>query len=113
MSLNCSVSSLILKISFRRYQHGSHHCKRTECGRNHITHNISIIVLAGPDKSAFCFHYASYHIIDQTIEESNACGLKFFLKLSFINIMENFFKFAIVCFGNGIFAAKPQILFGI
>ena len=51
--------------------------------------------------------------LDQTIEESNACGLKFFLKLSFINIMENFFKFAIVCFGNGIFAAKPQILFCI
>ena len=113
MSLNCSVSSLILKISFRRYQHGSHHCKRTECGRNHITHNISIIVLAGPDKSTFCLHNTGYDIIDQTVEVSQAGFFKFIFKLCLKDLLENLFKSSIVCLGNGILASEPYILFGI
>ena len=53
MSLNGSVCSFILIISMRGYKYGSHHGKRAECRTDHITHNITVIVFACPDKSAF------------------------------------------------------------
>ena len=55
-------------------------------------HNISIIVLAGPDKSAFSLHDTSYDIIDQAVEIFNACCLEFLLKLIFINSCKDFLK---------------------
>ena len=113
MSLNRPVSSLILEISFRRYQYGSHHCKRTKCRRNHITHNISIVILACPDKSAVCFHNTGYDIIDQAVEVSQAGFFEFIFKLCLKDLLENLFKSSIICLGNRILASEPYILPGI
>ena len=110
VSLNCSVGSLILKISLRGYQYRGHHGKRAKCGRYHVAHNISVIVLACPDKTAICLHNTGYDIIDQTVEIGQAGFLKFILKLCIKDLLENLFKSSIVCFGNGILASEPYIL---
>ena len=107
------MSSFIFVISLWRYQYRCHHSQRTKCWRNHIAHNISIIVLAGPDKSAFSLHDTSYDIIDQAVEIFNACCLEFLLKLIFINSCKDFLKTSVINLGDRILAAKPQVLFCI
>ena len=104
---------LHIVISLWRYQYRCHHSQRTKCRRNHITHNISIIVLAGPDKSAFSLHDTSYDIIDQAVEIFNACCLEFLLKLILINSCKDFLKTSVINLGDRILAAKPQVLFCI
>ena len=113
VSLYSSVSSLIFIITLRGYQNRCHHSQRTKRRRNHITHNITIIVLARPDKSTFRFHNAGYNIIDQTVEVFNACCLEFILEFILIDRCKNFFETSVINLGNRILAAKPQILFRI
>ena len=113
MSLYRSMSSFVLIIALWRNKYRGHHCKRTKRGRNHITHNISVIVLACPDKPAFCFHNTRYNIIDQAIEISKSCFFELILKFCIKYSLEYFFEFRIVCLGDCIFRAKPYILFCI
>ena len=110
MSLYRSVSSLILIISIRRNQNRCHHCKGTKCRRYHITHNISVIILACPDKSALCFHDTSNDIIDQTVEVSKTGFLEFLLEFLIKYSLENLFEFGIISLGNRILGTKPYIL---
>ena len=110
MALHCSVSCLVLIVSFRRYKHGCHHCKRTECGRDHITHHVSVIVLASPDISSLRFHHARYCVIDQCVKILDSCLFKLLVEFCIIDFLENIFKCMIIFFGNRIFCCKPQIL---
>ena len=110
MSLYSSVCSLIFIISVRRYQHRSHHCQRTKSRGNHITHNISVIVLAGPDKSPFCLHNTGNDIIDQAVEIFNSGSLKFLFEFLLINLCKNLLKASVINLGDRILASKPQTL---
>ena len=113
MALYRSVSRFIFKVSVRRYQYRSHHGKRTKGRGYHIAHYVAVIILAGPDKSALCFHDSGYGIVDQSIEICDPCGLKFFFVLFVINFLENIFKGVVILFGDSILGGKPQILFCI
>ena len=113
VSHNSSVSSFVLVYAAWRNQYGSHHSQRSACGGDHITHNITIIVLACPDKSALSFHDTGNSIIDQCVEILDTSCLEFFFVLCIINILENIFECMIVFFGNRIFCCKPEILLQI
>ena len=91
-------------------QHGSHHGQGTEGGGNHVAHHISVVVLAGPDKSALCLHHPGNGVINQRIEIGDACLLKFLFVLTVMDLLENILEGMVVLFGNGIFGGKPQIL---
>ena len=110
MALYGSMCSLILIISLWRDKHGSHHGKRTKCAGYHITHDITIIVFACPDVTAFGFHDTCNCIIDQCIEIGNSGFFKFFLILCVKDFLENVFKCMVIFFGNSVFGCKPQIL---
>ena len=113
MALYCAVRCLIFKISLGRYQHRGHHSQRTKGRGNHVTHNISVIIFAGPDKTAFCFHHSGYCVVYEGIEISQSCFFKGFFIFSIIDFLENIFKGVVILFGNGILSGKPQILLSI
>ena len=104
------MSSLILIHTGRRYQYGGHHCQRAACRGYHVTHNIAIIVLAGPDKSALCLHNTGNRIINQCIEILDACCLKFLLVFLIIDILKNIFEIMVIDLRDRILCSKPQIL---
>ena len=107
------MSSLVFIDAVRRNKHACHHCERTECSCNHITHNIAIIVLTSPDKSTFRFHDTRYCVVNQCIEILNSGSFEFLIIFFIINLLENIFKCMIVFFRDCIFCCKPQILFDI
>ena len=111
VALYGSVRSLVLVISMRRYENRSHHRKGTECGGHHITHDITIVVFACPDKAALCFHDAGNGIIDQGVEVGNACLCKFLFVLCIEDLLEDIFEAVVILLGNRILTCKPQILF--
>ena len=104
---------LVLVHTTWGYQHGSHHGKRSTGRGYHIAHHISVVILAGPDKTALCLHNTCYRIVDQGIEILDTCRLKFILVLLVINLLENILKIMVILFRNGILGGKPQILFCI
>ena len=101
---------LILINTGRGYQHRGHHGKGAKRRRNHITHHITVIILAGPDETSLCFHDSGYRIIDQRIEIGDSCILKLRFKFLFIYLLENILKVMIIFLGNSILSCKPQIL---
>ena len=90
MLCDCSVRCFVFGCAVRRNKNGSHHCKRTECGRYHVAHNIAVIVFARPDESAFAADNAGNGIINQRVE---ICQSEFF-KFGTIIVLEFFFKHA-------------------
>src|SRR5699024_3336401 len=76
MSLHSAVSGLILVISVGRDKYGSHHGKRTESRGYHIAHHIAVIILAGPDETAFRFHHAGNDVVNKAVEISKSCFIE-------------------------------------
>ena len=112
MSLYGSVSCLILINSLGRDKNRGHHGKIAVCGRNHVTHYVSVIVLASPDESAFASYNSCYGIIDQGVEILDSRLLKLLLVLLLVHIREDVLEVVIVCLGDGILGREPQILLG-
>ena len=111
VALYGSVRSLVLVISVRGYENRSHHRKGTEGGGYHVAHDIAVVVLAGPDKAALCFHDAGNGVVDQSVEVGNACFCKFLFVLCIEDLLEDILEAVIILLGNRILACKPQILF--
>ncbi len=113
MSLYSSMCCFIFKISFWRNKYRSHHRKGAISSCYHITHNITIIIFASPNKTTLRTDNSCYCIINQGIKISNAYFFKFLFILFFIDLLKNIFKCMIVFFRNSIFCCKPEILFCI
>ena len=96
VALYGSVRSLVLVISVRGYENRSHHRKGTEGGGYHVAHDIAVVVLAGPDKAALCFHDAGNGVIDQSVEVGNACFCKFLFVLCIEDLLEDILEAVIV-----------------
>jgi hypothetical protein len=61
------MSSLGLNTAIGRDQNASHQTERTVTLSDNIGLDISIIVLAGPNKATIALHGIGYHIIDQSV----------------------------------------------
>ena len=63
-----SMSRLVLIVAIRRYQNRGHHGKGTKGRCHHIAHDITVIILAGPDIAALGLDHPCHRVIDQRIE---------------------------------------------
>ena len=106
MALYGSVRSLVLVISVRGYENRSHHRKGTEGGGYHVAHDIAVVVLAGPDKSALCFHDAGNGVVDQSVEVGNACFCKFLFVLCIEDLLEDILENHRSCFVDSAYSKQ-------
>ena len=105
-----TVGGFVLVFSVGRNKHGSHHRKGAESGRDHIAHNVAVVVLASPDESALAAHHAGNGIINKGIEILDAGGLESGLVILLINFLEDSLEPAVVLLGNSILGGEPEVL---
>ena len=72
MARHRSVGRLELIFPVRADEHGSHHCQRTESGRDHVAHHIAVVVLAGPDEAALGADDTGHRIVNERVEIGQA-----------------------------------------
>ena len=110
---NGSVRGLVLIAAVRRYQHRCHHRKGSECRRDHIAHNVAVVVFARPDVAALRLHHTRYRVVDQRIEVGDACFFKSIRIFCVKDFLHDILEGMVIFFGNGILGGKPEILFCI
>ena len=113
VTLNGSVSSLILIYSVGRYENGGHHCKASVSGSNHVGHNVAVVVLASPDVSAVGTDDSCYSVVDKGVEIFDACGFKLLLVVLLVDLSEDILETVVILLGNGVLGSEPYVLLGI
>ena len=107
VTLNGTVSRFIFIDAVGRYQNRGHHRERTECGRDHIAHDVAVIVLARPDIAAVRTNDARDSIVDQGVEVGDARLFKFCLIFIIKDFLENILEGVIIGFADGILGREP------
>jgi len=70
--------------------------------------NVTIIVLARPDKATVALDTVSNHIVDETMLIPKFFGLEFGLVFLFVNFPEDILESAIVLFKNSVFGGQVE-----
>ncbi len=78
MALHGAVRRLVFILAVRRDEHTGHHRQRTERGRDHVAHHVTVVVLARPDKAALRPDHARNCIVDERVEVFDALLRKLF-----------------------------------
>ena len=101
---------LILIDAVGRHQHAGHHRQRAERGRDHIAHNVAIVVLTCPDVTAVGAYHTRDSVIDQGIEVFDTCFLELLLILVLKYFRENILEGVVVFLGDSVLGCEPYIL---
>jgi len=72
MTGNSAMGRLVLILPVWRDQHGGHHGQAAKGSADHIAHHISILVLAGPDKTPLGADDPRYRVVNQGIKVGNS-----------------------------------------
>ena len=113
MACDGAVCGFVLVFSIGRNENRGHHCKRTECGGNHIAHHVAIVVFASPNKAALAANNACNRIVDKRIEILDPCSFKRFFIIVIVDLLEDELKGLVILLGDGILCRKPKILLSV
>ena len=72
-----------------------------------IAHDVAVVVLAGPDESAFTAHNAGNGVIDEGVEIGDAGFFETILVIAIKDFLENIFEAVVVDLGDGVLGRKP------
>ena len=70
--------------------------------------NISIIVLASPDKTTIRFNHVGNHIVNETMLIPKFFGFEVSLILFFVDFLEGVLESSIVFLQNGVFGGHVE-----
>ena len=90
------MACLVLVFSVRAYENAGHHGKASAGRGNHVAHNISVVVLAGPEKPTLALHDSGNSVINQSVEVFDSGSIKFCLVVSIENPLENLLEISVV-----------------
>ena len=113
VALYGSVGGLVFIVAVRGYQDRGHHGQGAESRGYHVAHDVSVVVLAGPDVTALGFHDTGYGVVNQGVEIGDSGSFKFFSILAVENLLEDILEGMVIFFGNGILCGEPEVLFCI
>ena len=92
----------------RRQKHGCHQTKRAKALRDGVRLYIAVVVLTGPDKTAFPLKGASNHIVDQAVLIGDARVGIFVFEFSLIGFFEQILKATVVLLEDRIFCRQED-----
>ena len=105
-----SVSRLVLVNAVRGNQNGGHQTQGAERGRQHVGHNVAVVVLARPDEAALGADNSCDNIVDEGVEVLNASLCELLLVLVLVDLGEDVLETVVVSLGDGILSREPQAL---
>src|ERR1700731_3252664 len=90
MSSDSAVGSLSLhSLAIGSHQHGGHETQGAIPLGNNVGLDVTVIVLAGPDKTTLALQSLSNHVVNQTVFIPDASGVKLLLILRLKDILED------------------------
>ena len=60
MFLDSAVARFVFEFAIWRNENARHHGKASARARNHVAHNVAVIIFARPQNSAFAFHHSRH-----------------------------------------------------
>ena len=97
-----AVSGLVLVNAVGGNKYRGHKSQRTESRRQHIGHNVAVVVLARPNEATLGADHTRYNVVYQSIEVFDTRSLKPGLIVSLVDLRENVLEAVVVGLGNGI-----------
>ena len=94
--------------TIRSDQGGCHQAQRTKTLGDGVGLDISVVVLAGPDKFPVPFEGRSHHVINQAVFIDGALGVHALFEFRLVDFFENVLETAVVLFENGVFGGQVQ-----
>ena len=104
------MGRLILEGAVRRDEDRGHHRQRAKARRHHIAHDVAVIILERPDKSALRADHAGDRVIDQRVKILFADRLKFIPVFFIVNTLEDRLEIPVIGLGDRVLCGEPQIL---
>ena len=111
MSGNGSVGCFSFNRTIWALKHRCHQTKRTIALSNDVRLDITVIVLACPNKSTFGFNGISNHIINKSVFVPGAKGIELSLVVLVENFLENIFESTIVFLHNSVLGRHVHWIF--
>ena len=106
-----TVCRFVLVISVGGDEHAAHHREGAERGREHIAHDVAVVVLARPHHAAAAAHNARHAVVDKGVFVIYARFFEGVLIFFFVDVCEYRLETPVVYLAYGVLGSQPQIAF--
>ena len=113
MAGDSAVSGLEFHGAVRSHQHGGHHGETPESGGDHVTHDVAVIVLAGPDVAALAADDPGHGVVDEGVEVGQTQLFKLRLVPGLVLLFKDLLEVPVVDLSDGVLGGEPQVLLGV
>ncbi len=96
-------------MSPRRNENGGHHGEASEGRRDHVRHDVAVVVLQGPEHPPFGADDSCRSVVDEGEEIPNPCCLKLLFPVLFVLRLEDVPEAGIVGLRDGVLRAEPEV----
>ena len=107
--LHGTMSGLVLKPAVWRNQYRSHHGQRAKGRGHHVGHNVTIVVLTGPEHTAFGFHDTGHGIIDEGEVELDPGLFELVSVLLLKGLRKDVTEGPVVGLRDGVLCTEPKV----